>query len=105
MVVIVVVVVVVGAIVGENQRFQIPGFAAGEGSASTPPRARTGQPDAADVGGGGMVSSMLAAIIIFHRVVWGKREREFLLNFGAALACSWGNHTYHTSLDSLLGCT
>ena len=83
-VIVVVVIVVVGAIVGENQRFQIPGFAAGEGSASSPPRARTGQPDAADVGGGGMVSSMLAAII-FHRVLW----EEFLLNFGEQLA--WGN--------------
>ena len=76
-VIVVVVVVVVGAIVGENQRFQIPGFATGEGSASTPPRARTGQPDAADVGGGGMVSSMLAAIIIlFHRVLCGEREKR-----------------------------
>ena len=82
-----VVAVVVGAIVGENQRFQIPGFA-GEGSASTTPRARTGQPDAAGagvgVGGGdggdGMVWSMLDAII-FHRVyvyvLCGAGKEEF----------------------------
>jgi hypothetical protein len=25
--------------------------------------------------------------------VWGKREEEFLLNFGPGLLASWGNHS------------
>jgi hypothetical protein len=91
-VIVVVVVVVVGAIVGENQRFQIPGFATGEGSASTPPRARTGQPDAADVGGGGMVSSMLAAIIYYFIVYCVGKERGGVFTEFWCWPAGWGNH-------------
>jgi hypothetical protein len=53
------------AIVGENQRFQIPTFATDEFASTS--RDRTGQPDAADVDvgrGGVMVSSMLDAMLL-----------------------------------------